>query len=324
MQLTLPGVLRVVCLGAAILLFVTSAMAQSQSPQDWLERMAVAAEQMKYSGTVVRLRGDNVETLHVDHYVDNGEVVERVMSLDGEGLEILRRGSEVQCIIADKKSILKEDWGDESTVFSTLPSSGISVGQQYDLAVVRADRVAGRKAVLLAIRPHDEFRYGHRLWLDKQTAFPLKTEMIGHEGSPIERVMFADVNLDADFAEDAFLPSVDISNFTTYQVDSARNVMELTDAGWSCGDLPPGFAVVSIEREVLPNTESPVIHIVYSDGLASISVFISENIDESLQERSSRGASSSYTLLRSGAQIVAIGEVPAITVERIARGMIKH
>lgn len=321
---TVPTAVRVFCLGAAILLFVAPAAAQSQSPEEWLEKMAASAERMKYSGTVVRLRGDNVETLHVDHFVDGGEVVERVVSLDGEGLEILRRGSEVQCIIADKKTILKENWGNKSTVFSTLPSNGVSFGNQYDLSVVRTDRVAGRKAVLVAIRPHDDFRYGHRLWLDKQTAFPLKTELVGESGSPVERVMFANIDLEAEFDEANFSPSVDTSSFTTYVVDSAQHINELTDSGWRCNDLPPGFDVVSAEREVLSDMESPVIHMVYSDGLASVSVFISEDIDESVEERSSLGASSSYALLHSGAQIVAIGEVPAATVERIARGMTRN
>lgn len=307
-----------------MLLLVAPAAGESQTPEEWLDRMAVSAERTKYSGTVVRLRGEEVETLHVDHFVDDGEVVERVVSLDGDGLEILRRGSEVQCIIAEKKSILKEDWGNKSTVFSTLPSNGISFGSQYDLAIVRTDRVAGRKAVLLAIRPHDEYRYGHRLWLDKETAFPLKTELVGQSGGPVQRVMFANVDLNAEFDEGTFKPSVDTSSFTTYVIDSGEHVNELTDAGWHCNDLPDGFAVVSAEREVLSDMGSPVIHLVYSDGLASVSVFISEDIDETVAERSSMGASSSFALIHSGAQIVAIGEVPAATVERIARGMARN
>ena len=324
MPLSLPAALRALCLVGVSLLLAAPAAAQSQSPHDWLEKMAASAERMKYSGTVVRLRGEDVETLRVDHFVDDGEVVERVVSLDGEGLEILRRGSEVQCIIADKKSILKEDWGKKSTVFSTLPSSGISIGSQYDLSVVRTDRVAGRKAVLLAIRPHDQYRYGHRLWLDRQTAFPLKAELVDQSGGTIERVMFADIDLDAEFGEATFSPSVDTSSFTTYVVDSARHVNELTDAGWQCNDLPPGFKVVSIERELLSDMDSPVIHMVYSDGLASVSVFVSEDIDESVEERANLGVSSSYALVYSGAQIVVIGEVPAATVERIARGMARN
>lgn len=313
----------VIRIGSMALLFVSLSAfaADNGSPQEWLERMAVAAERMNYDGTVLRLREGEVETLRVTRQVKNDVVTEKVLSLDGQGLEIIRNGREVQCIIADKKSVLLEHWNDKSTIFSMLPTSDMKIGNEYDLAFVRKDRIAGRRATLLAIRPHDQFRYGYRLWLDDESAFPLKTELLDIDGATIEQVMFADINLDAELLDTALLPSVDIHGFTTYEVPSVNSTKIETDSDWSCTDLPPGFHVVSTETEVLKGADHPVLHIVFSDGLASVSVFIAEKIDESMAQRSNVGRSHSFTVDDNDVQITAIGEVPAATVERIAQSM---
>jgi sigma-E factor negative regulatory protein RseB len=79
--------------------------------------------------------------------------------------------------------VLVEQWNNQSTLFSAIPGGNVGIDGHYDLSVVREERVAGRAAVLVAVRPHDQFRFGHRLWLDRQTAFPLRTELVDAHGS---------------------------------------------------------------------------------------------------------------------------------------------
>jgi sigma-E factor negative regulatory protein RseB len=73
----------------------------------------------------------------------------------------------------------------------------------------------------------------------------------------------------------------------------------------------------------LPGAEHPVEHMVYSDGLASVSVFVepAEATDKELSGLSRMGAAHAFTLILDGQQITAVGEVPPITVERIARSL---
>ena len=239
---------------------------------------------------------------------------------EGDGLEIIRNGNEVQCILPDKKSVLVEEWNDQSALFSTLPSSDIRFGSEYDVSIVRTERVAGRKAVLLAIRPHDEYRFGHRIWLDSATGFPLQTKLIGSGGSALEQVKFADISLDKEIQSSALAPSISTENFRWF-TSPKRNITQVVASPWTSDDLPPGFRVMSAHQESLSESDSLLTHILYSDGLANVSVFI-EPAAKALPARHSRvGSSNSFSLQIEGHQVTAVGEVPAQTVERIASSM---
>jgi sigma-E factor negative regulatory protein RseB len=299
----------------------TSSAARDRiSPNEWLERMSAAVATIDYEGTVIRRQNGEAQALKVVHKVVDGVVNEKVITQEGNGLEIIRIGNEVHCILPDKKSVLIEQWNDRSTLFSTLPSSEVSFGSEYDLSVVREERVAGRPAVLLAIRPHDSFRFGHRVWLDRETAFPLRTELVAGDGELIEQFKFADINLESGVSEQALKPSIDLANFTWYS-DPGRVDAAEVETDWICDDLPSGFRVISTRHERLPGADAPVTHIVYGDGLATVSIFIAEDQNHEIARRSNVGASSSFSIESGDYQITAVGQVPAETVQRIASAM---
>lgn len=305
----------------ALLLSTATAPARERSsPEEWLGRMSNAVATIDYQGTVTRRQNGETRALKVVHKVVDGVVNEKVITQEGKGLEIIRVGNEVHCILPDSKSVLIEEWNDQSTLFSTLPSSDVRFGGVYDLSLVREERVAGRAAVLLAIRPHDAYRFGHRLWLDRDTAFPLRTELVGNDGRLIEQLKFADINLESAVSSDSLAPSIDLDNFTWYTEPKRVEAAEV-ETDWVCEDLPTGFRVMSTRNEQLPGASEPVTHIVYGDGLATVSVFIAGKQEQEMARRSSVGVSSSYSIEVDGHQVTAVGEVPSITVQRIASSM---
>ncbi len=160
----------------AAVLFSAPVLAE-RAPMDWLNFMGVAVQSTSYEGTVIRMQDGNAEALKVVRTIKDGVIMERVVAQEGNGLEIIRKGNEVHCILPDRKSVLVEEWDEQSTLFSNLPTSDIRIGSEYDVAIVRKERVAGRETILLAIRPHDGYRYGHRIWLDTETSFPLQTQL---------------------------------------------------------------------------------------------------------------------------------------------------
>jgi len=296
------------------------ASAQDLAPHEWLDRMAAAVQTTNYEGTVIRLQNGKVEALKVAHVVADGVVREKVIIQEGNGLEIIRNGNEVQCILPDKKSVLVEEWNDQSTLFSTLPSSDIRFGNEYDVSVVREERVAGRKATLLAIRPHDEFRYGHRIWLDLATGFPLQTKLVDADGEAIEQIKFADISLGQEIHSSALEPSISTENFRWF-TQPQRKIIHAADSPWDNGELPVGFRAVSTHEEELPGRNEPVTHILYSDGLASVSVFIEPTNVQVPTRRSTAGATNSYSIQTGGYLVTAVGEVPAATAKKIATSM---
>ncbi|MGB5247698.1 MAG: MucB/RseB C-terminal domain-containing protein [Woeseia sp.] len=300
--------------------FATASARDRPTPNEWLDRMATVVATIDYEGTVMRRKNGRAEALKVIHRVVDGVVNEKVITQEGSGLEIIRHGNEVHCILPDKKSVLIEQWNDRSTLFSTLPSSELRFGSEYDLSIVREERVAGRAAVLLAIRPHDAYRFGHRLWLDQDTAFPLRTELVGGDGEVLEQLKFADITFNSVITDAALEPSLSLDNFTWYSEPARPDTVE-AESDWHCDDLPGGFQVVSTRMEQMPGFAEPVTHILYSDGLATVSVFITQQQDRDIAERHRVGAANSYSTLINDFQVTAVGEVPAITVQRIARAM---
>lgn len=312
--------IHVAAAAACSLVLAAPVLAQNTAPNEWLSRMADAVKTTDYEGTVVRVRDGNAEALKVVHVVKDGVVHEKVVVQEGNGLEIIRSGNEVQCILPDKRSVLVEQWNDQSALFSTLPSSQIRFGNEYDVAVVRTGRVAGRKAVLLAIRPHDEFRFGHRLWLDTETAFPLQSTLLDNDGETIVEVKFADIVLGQEIHASMLAPSISTEDFRWF-TNPKRVVTAEASSDWSCANLPAGFRAVATHREDLEGSDEPVTHIMYSDGLANVSVFIRSASQGSPENHARRGAANSYSLQLGEWRITAVGEVPAVTVEQIAGSM---
>jgi len=315
-----PRLLTPACLLLLAWLAVHPASATDTDPAVWLQRMGAAVQSTNYEGTVLRIQGSKVEALKVVHTVSDGVIREKVVAQDGNGLEIIRNGNEVHCILPDRKTVLVEEWDDQSTLFSTLPSSEIRFGVEYDVGYVREDRVAGRKAIMIAIRPHDEYRYGHRIWLDTETGFPLQTQLIGSDGTAIEQVKFAEITLNADIQASALAPSYSTDSFQWFDRPT-RHASRSVESDWVSDNLPQGFKAVSLHEEQMPGNDEFVTHILYSDGLANVSVFIAESAAESVQGASQVAGSNSFSVDSADRSITAVGEVPAVTVEQIARSM---
>jgi sigma-E factor negative regulatory protein RseB len=305
-------------LALGILCATAGARADSQ-PQDWLNRMAVAVQSTSYEGTVIRIKDGSAEALKVVHTVIDGVVMEKVVAQEGNGLEIIRNGNEVHCILPDRKSVLVEEWDNQSTLFSTLPSSDVRFGSEYDLSIVREDRIAGREAILLAIRSHDGYRYSHRIWLDMETGLPLQTQLIS-DGNAIEQVKFADISLDQEIHVSALQPSMSTEHFTWLKQPAAHQTTDI-ETDWQSDQLPAGFRAVSTHQETMQGSDEIITHILFSDGLANVSVFIAANSGQLVSGPARVGGSNSYSVESGDFEITAIGEVPAMTVEQIATTM---
>ena len=301
---------------------MSTVAAQQRSPADWLELMTAAVATTSYQGTVIRRKRGGSEALKVVHKIVDGVVNERVTSQEGNGLEIIRIGNDVHCILPDKQTVLVEGFNNQSTLFSPLPRKEAARMPQYDLSLMREGRIAGRRAVLIAVRPHDEFRYAHRIWLDSESGFPLQTEVLNFDGELIEEVKFADISFSDDISASAFDPSVSLDGFTWYKDPSVNIDTVDIEPDWHSTDLPPGFRAISAQHEKMADDNGEgTTHIVYSDGVANVSVFIETPKGDEKSGWAILGASNSYSVAIDGFQVTAVGEVPGITVQKIASSM---
>ena len=95
---------------------------------------------------------------------------------------------------------------------------------------------------------------------------------------------------------------------------------EITNGHWEAAKVPEGFSLTRKIRRKSPMRSEMLEHYVYSDGLATVSVFV-EDIDEDAGARitglNRRGAVHAFGREIDGHQVTVVGEVPAETVDLI-------
>jgi sigma-E factor negative regulatory protein RseB len=299
------------------------------SAQAWLERMQLAVEETNYEGTLVHMTPGHAEQFRVYHRVAGNETSERLVLVDGEGAEIIRTQDEVICIFPDTQSVVVESrqtsHAGPGPLRSNLPSFSEMLLDYYELNFLADDRVAERSAVVIEIRPRDQYRYGYRLWLDSETAMPLKSQLIGEDPSmPLEEIRFTSISLPEEIPAEAIQSGIDTSDFKVAH-NSKPPQQEKADGevvAWRSGDVPAGF-MLSVARFEYMEGGSPRVHLVYTDGLASVSVFmdVGAAAPEQAEGLSMMGAASVFSVMNEGWLVTAMGEVPPRTVERIATSM---
>jgi sigma-E factor negative regulatory protein RseB len=307
---------------------VTTAVA-AEEPTKWLERMNQALTTRNYDGTFSHWQGGKVEMLRIIHRVQDGAVAERLVSLDGSGREFIRSGPDLACYLPDKKTVLVERRPADESLLGGFPAVNQQTANFYDIQEVARTRLNRRATRVITVAPKDEFRYGYRLWIDETTAMPLKTQLCDGRGKVIEQIVFASLTLALRIPDSAFKPDVSTEGFQWLRNESppAKESPENASLVWNALKLPPGFKMAARSAQMMPGSTDPVSHLVFSDGLASVSVFVemdtkttkeSPEEEEAAEESSRVGSSSVYSTVMGGRKVTAVGEVPPATVRSIA------
>jgi len=312
---------------AAVLLPVM-ASAMSNDPKKWINRMHVAVSNMNYQGTLVHMSGGDMprtETFRIYHRSVQGETIERLVGMDGDGYESIRNSEETVCIFPASKTVViqKRETGPKSPLTSGLPPYSEEMDGNYSFEIVGDERVAGRAAKVLKIAPQDAYRYGYKIWIDVQTGMPLKSQLCSADGTQLlEEVMFADIALQQEVAADLVMSSYDTSGYEEMMPEQAVVVeRDAADIGWKAGQLPPGFALGAVRQETMVGASDPRLHMIYKDGLASVSVFVDMPDPDHMAGLDAMGATHAFTVISGDYVITAVGQVPAETVKIIAESM---
>jgi sigma-E factor negative regulatory protein RseB len=305
-------------LAALSLLFATG-IALSAEPREWLERMNHALTTRNYIGVFTHNHGGRVETLRIIHRVRGRDVTERLLSLDGPGREFIREGQELTCYFPDKRLVLVEQRAPDGPLLGALPDIDSKDSMVYEIRGGERERLLGRATRKISLQPRDQYRYGYRLWIDEETSMPLKTQLCAASGQVIEQIVFSAIDLPARIPDSMFKPQVDASSYTWLRPDR-QLVSNNAPALWEAMKLPAGFRMVTRSAQALPGSSEPVEHMVFTDGVASVSVFVEpRKANTKPEEGPARvGSSSAFSTVVDGHQVTAVGEVPPTTVEFIA------
>ncbi|MBV8783709.1 MAG: MucB/RseB C-terminal domain-containing protein [Gammaproteobacteria bacterium] len=302
----------------ALALCLVAGAAWADEPVQWLTRMNQALTGRNYDGTFSHWHAGQVEMLRIIHRVQDGTVSERLASLDGSGREFIRTGASLACYLPDRRTVLVEQRPQQEPLVG-FPTVDAETARFYDIKEVARTRFNRRDTHVISVTPRDEYRYGYRLWIDDSTAMPLKSQLCDAHGNVIEQIVFASLVVPKSIPDSAFRPEVATDGFQW--VRNASLPAGADALAWSALRLPPGFRMTVRAAQTLPGSPQPVDHLVFSDGVASVSVFVEMQQGEvrgPATTTTTVGSSSAFSTVIDGHKVTAVGEVPPATVQFIA------
>lgn len=275
---------------------------QPESPHDWFERSLWAGHCHVFQARAVRIGIDGVRTLALSRDIQNGTEREVARFLDGPPVFFERRGQ-----------IGRMSWSSDDADGVPASPAGVArhIEQYYRLSMGGDERIANRSAVRLDIEPLDDMRFGHRLWLDEQTALLLKRELIDDRGRVVETFQLTELQP----------PQLHEGGVV---LDPGR---PSPPQAWRPGWLPNGFLGQRVDTAT-DQHDQDIGHRLYSDGLSTLSLFV-EPIEEG-RERLIPGLHRlgiSLAVVRhvvvdgQPTQVVVMGELPPRVLAQVAESL---
>lgn len=308
------------CLILALGALLTFGVA-AQAPQgaELLTQMSSSVRGLDYQGSFLYQHAGRIDTLRVFHAGGASEQ-ERLISLNGPRNEVIRNGNNVTCIQADDSAIVYTSTSGRGLLPLVPEATTAGIDDHYAIRPDGSDRVAGYDADIIDVLPRDGFRYGYRLWLEKGTRLLLRSIVTNHKKMPIEQFMFVSLDIGKTPADTDLVPRQrELLTTTAAPTDEIK----LRGApAWKVLNMPAGFTLRSARRSA--NAVAGAEHLVYSDGLASVSIYVEPaeariNLPTTL---ATRGTLNVYSFSKTSWRFTVLGEVPAATVTAIAESLV--
>ena len=301
--------------------------------QELLDRMVHASRSLDYIGTFVYRSGSTMQSMKIIHRADADGSRERLVALSGSAREVIRDGQWVTCILPDDQVVVvaRRRTGTlyPSTVFEPEIEVDSGIAEVYSLARGGVERVADREANVIDVRPKDRYRYGFRLAVGRESGLLLKLDLLDNDSTMLEQIVYTHLDLPETIPDEALEPRISQAGFTRFHAgDTQKAAPDPAEPlqQWTIGWLPAGFRMTDESYGPIQPGRESVDHRVYSDGLAALSVFIEREFhsDDRFEGPSSVGAVNAFSRVIGEYQLSVVGEVPGITVEKVAASIVKR
>jgi len=336
----------VVALSLLLTPVIAPAVYADEAAVELLNRMNRALHELNYNGTLAYLKGNTLSSLRIEHTVVNGVKTERVVRLNEEGNEISR---ELQ-----------------GFSLASIPQISPEMNAVYSFDMGRENRVADISCRIITARPKDRKRYLQKYCIDSKTGMLLDYMLVGKSHKPVEQFMFTSIkisvpekpieetlvkkqdsqvvisNVPTAIANQVVTPVVVTKNSSVMPVKiSAKKSSSVLqeksilhrlpnanlDDGWVMESLPVGFTVMQApSMKPLKGSDNETKHYVVSDGLSSLSVFVSPltSTDMGIDSvKINSGALNVVTQQKGDHIITVVGEVPETTLRSIINNLQK-
>ena len=327
--------LSVLALGTSVVaqtnsLPVTSALPDAKAAQrginEWLARMQEASARRAYVGTFVVSAGPSLSSSRIWHFCDGEQQVERVESLTGAPRSTFRHNDQVVTFLPETKTVMTEKRESLAHFSNFLQSNESSIAQFYLLKVIGNGRVAGLDADVLQLLPKDNLRFGYRVWTEKNSGLVIKLQTLDQAGQVLEQAAYSELQLDAPVSMENLTRLMGkTEGYQSVDADPAKTSAAVE--GWVLKTDVPGFKPLRCYKRQMgygvASRQEPTLQWIFSDGLASVSLFI-EAFDPRRQgQAGSYAVGATHTLTRRIGDwwLTAVGEVPPRALIAFAQGL---
>lgn len=294
-----------------------------KAAQEVLKKIQASAQNLNYSGTFVYQQASQIRTSKITHYVDQQGELEKLEILDGKPREYIRKGDEVSCYLPDSKTIQIEKNVTQEVFPALLTQNAYSLPENYSIKKADLNRVAGLVCQTYLLQPKDAYRYGYRLCAEKQTGLLLRAQTVNSKNEVIEQIAFTELKLN-DIDKNKLKPS--FQNISRWHIENLT-VQSNIDSGWSVRSLPAGFRKIKEMKRVIPappasaggksGVSHQVIQMIFSDGLAAISVFIEPDSENRTEGSLQQGAMTIMGKRQGAYWLTVVGEVPVAAIQKV-------
>lgn len=314
---------------AGIAALLGSVPAFAEDGMALLQRVATSLRQQTYAGTFVYRQGSQEETSRISHSLLSGKEVERIEVLDGSPREIMRTDGEIKYFLPEENLLIVESRTNERRFPNLLPPGLVGLVDHYTIRLGAQERVAGLQSRAVRLEPKDNLRYGHEFWMDAASGLLLKAATRGVSGETLESFTFTQIKVGGPLEPTALTPGYQSGRVRVQQPRAVD--VKAENIGWTFRDMLPGFRKVAALKRwtTSATTGSPdSLHLVFSDGLASVSVFIESSGESGVEKNEPEGASklgavNVYRRHIAGHRLLVMGEVPAVAVKRLGDGIVR-
>ncbi|MCO5124874.1 MAG: MucB/RseB C-terminal domain-containing protein [Rhizobacter sp.] len=313
----------------------TAAVTTAVAPVDpsevraWLMRIHKAASSRNYQGTFVVSAGGAVSSARIAHYCLGADQYESIETLDGKARNVLRHNKLVYTLWPQSRVALVEQRDLQTRFPALLQSGGDHIAEHYDVHADGVQRVAGRTANVLSISPKDDRRYAYRLWADQTSGLLLRAEVLDARGRVLESAAFSELAIGAKpQPQNVLAPMGQLEGYRV--VRRKLTPADFEAEGWRLSKSVPGFAQVGCVRRPLsapgddaPDAPANVLQAVYSDGLASVSVFIEPYDAQRHGTSMQTSIGATQTMMRRDGDwwVTVVGDVPPATLHDFAAAL---
>lgn len=302
--------------------------------QNLLKKIQAAAQKLNYSGTFVYQQGSQVRTSRITHVLDGKNEIEKLEVLDGKPREYIRNNEEIICYVPEARTLLVEKRVTHDVFPAILAANPADLAQHYNMKKGETGRVAGFDCQAVVLEPKDNLRYGYKLWAEKSTGLLLRAQTLNEKSEVVEQIAFTQIAI-GNIERSRVKPS--FANTRGWRVENAV-MSQVNLANWSVKSVPPGFKKIREMKRLLTDTaasdsasnnthaathpsQREVSQIVFSDGLAAISVFIEPGTQSRTEGSLQQGAMNIVGKRQGDFWLTIVGEVPSAAIKQVANSI---